>query len=34
MSKVKIEGDFNKLMANAGGFMAYIDFLKTMDIEP
>lgn len=31
---VKIDGDFNKLMANAGGFMAYIDFLKTMDIEP
>ena len=31
---VKIDGDFNKLMLKAAGFMAFIDFLKTMDIDP
>ena len=31
---VKIDGDFSTLMAKAEGFMAYIDFLKKMDIVP
>lgn len=31
---VKIDGDFSTLMAKAEGFMAYIDFIKTLDIVP
>jgi hypothetical protein len=31
---VKIDGDFSTLMAKAEGFMAYIEFIKTMDIVP
>ena len=31
---VKIEGDFSLVVTKAAGFMAFIDFLKTMDIEP
>ncbi len=31
---VKIEGDFAKLMAKAQGFMRFIEFLGTLDLEP
>jgi len=31
---VKIDGDFAKLMANAQGFMRFIEFLGTLDLEP
>lgn len=34
MSKVKIDGDFAKLMASAQGFMGFIEYLANMDIEP
>jgi hypothetical protein len=30
----KIDGDFAKLMANAQGFMRFIQFLGTLDLEP
>jgi hypothetical protein len=30
----KIDGDFGKLMANAEGFIRFIEFLGTCDIEP
>jgi hypothetical protein len=30
---VKIEGDIGKLMAQAAGFIGFIDLLSTMDIE-
>jgi len=34
LDKVKIEGDIAKLMAQFAGFMGFIEYLSTMDIEP
>ncbi len=34
LPKVKVEGDFGKLMANAQGFMRFIEYLQNLDIEP
>jgi len=34
LPQVKIDGDFAKLMANAQGFMRFIEFLGTLDLEP
>ena len=33
IQKVKIEGDFGKLMNQLAGFMSFLEFLSTMDIE-
>lgn len=33
ITKVKIEGDFGKLMNQLAGFMSFLEFLSTMDIE-
>jgi hypothetical protein len=34
LPQVKIDGDFAKLMTNARGFMRFIEFLGTKDLEP
>lgn len=34
LDKVKIEGDIAKLMAQFAGFIGFIEYLSTMDIEP
>jgi hypothetical protein len=34
ISKVRIEGDFGKLVAKASDFMNFIQYLSTQDIEP
>lgn len=34
IAKVKIDGDFGKLMANAQGFSGFIEYLQNLDIEP
>ena len=34
MEKVEIHGDLTKLMRQAAGFTALLEFLATMDIEP
>ena len=34
LPQVKIEGDFSKLMTNVQGFMRFMEFLGTLDIEP
>jgi hypothetical protein len=34
LPQVKIDGDFAKLMTNAQGFMRFIGFLGTLDLEP
>ena len=34
LGKVQIEGNITKLTAQAPGFIAFINFLATMDIEP
>ena len=34
MPLVKIDGDFAQLMSKAAGFMAFIEFLQSMDIVP
>jgi hypothetical protein len=34
MDKVEIHGDLTKLMRQAAGFTALLEFLATMDIEP
>ena len=34
ITKVKIEGDMGKLMTQLDGFLGFLAFLATMDIEP
>lgn len=34
IKKVRIEGDFGKLITKASGFMGFIQYLSTRDIEP
>jgi len=34
ITKVKIEGDMGKLMKQLDGFIGFLGFLATMDIEP
>ena len=34
ITKVKIEGDMGKLMKQLDGFLGFLEFLSTMDIEP
>lgn len=34
ITKVKIEGDMGKLMKQLDGFIGFLQFLATMDIEP
>ena len=34
MSKVKIDGDFAKLMASAQAFMGFTEYLVNLGIEP
>jgi len=34
LPQVKIEGDFARLMANVQGFMRFMEFLGTLDLEP
>ena len=34
ITKVKIEGDMGKLMTQLDGFIGFLAFLATMDIEP
>jgi hypothetical protein len=34
IKRVRIEGDFGKLITKASGFMGFIQYLSTCDIEP
>jgi len=34
ITKVKIEGDMGKLIKQLDGFIGFLQFLATMDIEP